>query len=260
MGERGDTPAEATAPDVDHDAERLPRIDYGIDAWSTVVRLAFGAFGAGLVMLLAAIAHAPGWLSLGAFGACAVLAIGALVLVWSSRVGKLRERVRLVDWLELVPDACVLDAGCGSGVMLVELARRTPEGLAVGVDVWESASHGPRGPEVVSSNARLEGVAEQTVVTTATVGSLPFADASFDAVCASLLLGRLDGGAARVEAVREVTRVLAPGGRLVALDTARTRQIVVAMRSADLADVARSRRVWRLLPPARYVTGRKPSA
>ena len=49
--------AEAEPPPLDDNA----RIgSYGIDAERAVVRLAFAAFGAGVVMLIAAIAHAPG--------------------------------------------------------------------------------------------------------------------------------------------------------------------------------------------------------
>jgi SAM-dependent methyltransferase len=260
MGHAGDSPTRTATARADDDAARPARLDYGIDSWSTVVRLGYASFGAGLVMLLAAIAHAPTGLTFVAFVVCTVLAISALVLVWSSRVGKLRERVRLVDWLDLSPDAYALDAGCGTGVVLVELARRVPEGLAVGIDLWGTTLNVAVEPQVARANAQLEGVDAQVVVTTGTIAALPFPDESFDAVTGARVLRELDGSEARVSAVREAARVLAPGGRLVVLETRKTRRIAVAMRSADLTDVTRSRRVWRALPPARYVTGVKPSS
>jgi arsenite methyltransferase len=253
----GGRPVDA-GPSEDDDGERRTRVDYGIDAWRTVVWLGFAACAAGFVMLFAAIAHAPGWLSLGAFTTCTLLGLAALAFVWSSKVGKMRERVRLADWLALPTDAYVLDAGCGTGAVLVELARRTPGGLAVGVDVWQIELNEPLGPEVPLSNAELEGVDEHVDVMTASVTALPFADGVFDAVSCTLVLRTLPGPDARLAAIREAARVLAPGGRLVVLETGRTRALTIAMRSVDLADVTRSRRVWRLLPPARYVAGRKP--
>src|SRR4029077_16678298 len=99
----------------------LPRREHGL--W-------LATLGAGLVMLFAAIANAPG-LPLAAFCACVVLAGAALLLIWSSRVRNVRERARCVDRLELAEDAYVLDVCCGRGIILVEAARRVPDGLAV---------------------------------------------------------------------------------------------------------------------------------
>jgi SAM-dependent methyltransferase len=248
---RGDA---ITPPDVRRPGGAA-RVDYGIDAERAVVRLTYGSLGAGLVMVFGAIAHAPVGLSIAAFAACVGLALAALTLTWSSRVGKVRERVRLVGWLELPADAYVLDAGCGPGAVLVEAALRNPEGLAVGVDLWRVCE-----PALPRANAKLEGVDDHVALATGNVTDLPFADATFDVVSCSLVLRRLDGSLARLASVREAARVLVPGGRLVVLDTAKTRQIAVAMRATDLVGVTRSRRVWRLVPPARYVTGRKPGA
>jgi SAM-dependent methyltransferase len=233
--------------------------DYGIDARRSVIWLGFGAFGAGVVMLLAAVAHAPGWLTLGAFAACVVLAIGALVLTWSSRVGKLRERVRLVEWLDLRPDSYVLDAGCGTGLVLIEAAKRMPAGLAVGVDRWRPSRPEEPTPDDVRANASAEGVHDNVVVANGSITRLPFADATFDVVTSCFVLHRFGSRAARLDAIREAVRVLAPGGRLVVLDTSKTRQVKTAMRSVDLTGVTRSRRVLRLIPAARYVAGTKPS-
>ncbi|HEY8217943.1 MAG TPA: class I SAM-dependent methyltransferase [Acidimicrobiia bacterium] len=250
------TDADADISRTDDDA----RIgDYGLDARRVVVWLGFGAFGAGMVMLFAAVAHAPGWLTLGAFGACVVLGLAALVLTWSSRVGKLRERVRLVEWLDLRADAYVLDAGCGSGLVLVEAAKRTPLGLSVGIEQWRAVPNVPSVAEVVLENADAEGVDDNVVVTNSSMTRLPFADDTFDVVTSCFVLHRIGSRAARLDAIREAARVLVPGGRLVVLDSAKTKQVVAAMRSVDLAGVTRSRRILRLIPAARYVTGSKPS-
>ena len=46
------------------------------------------------------------------------------IMTWSSKVGKLRERERLMDALGLRGDETVLDVGCGRGLLLNAAARR----------------------------------------------------------------------------------------------------------------------------------------
>jgi arsenite methyltransferase len=229
--------------------------DYGIDNPRAVRILFLATIGAGLIMLFAAIANAPG-LPLAAFGACVLFAVSALSLIWSSRVGRVKERVPGIDRLDLAETSYVLDAGCGRGIMLVEAAHRVPEGLAVGVDVWHAVDEALVRPEDPLRNAQLEGVGERVVVTTGDITMLPFPEGMFDAVVCSLVLGRLTDRA-RLVAVRELARVLVPGGRLLVFDAHRSRRLMIALRSVDLANVARSKRVWRVSPPARYVTATK---
>lgn len=226
----------------------FPRVERGL--W-------LATLGAGLVMLFAAIANAPG-LPLAAFCACVVFAGAALVLIWSSRVRSVRERARCVDRLELADDAYVLDVSCGRGIILVEAARRVPDGLAVGIDPWRASGEILIRPEDALANAQLEGVDGRAVVATAEASALPFPGRMFDGVSCSRRLGRTDD-AARLAVIRELARVLIPGGRLVIFETRRTRRLAIALRSVDLTEVARSRRVWRVLPPSRYVTATKPT-
>jgi len=230
---------------------------YGDDFPGVERGLWLATLGAGLVMLFAAIANAPG-LPLVAFGACVLLAGAALVLIWSSRVRNVRERARFVDRLELADDAYLLDVCCGRGITLVEAARRVPDGLAVGVDPWRGSDEVLTRPEDALGNAQLEGVDDRSVVATADAAALPFPDEMFDGVSCNRRLGRFDD-TARLAVIRELARVLIPGGRLVIFETRRTRRIAIALRSVDLTEVARSRRVWRVLPPSRYLTATKPT-
>jgi SAM-dependent methyltransferase len=101
-------------------------------------------------------------------------------------------------------------------------------------------------------------VDEQLDVTNADIRALPFADGSFDAVVSGLALHHIEGFDSRVHALREIARVLAPEGRVVLIDRFHTHMYVDALRACNLVDVTRSRRVWRVLPPARYVVGTKP--
>lgn len=115
---------------------------------------------------------------------------------------------------EAAPTTTMLDLCCGTG----DIARRLP-GVVVGVDFTAEmlqvaerrCSREPaRGQDALLAGSRL-----QTQWVQADALRLPFADASFDAVTVGYglrNLADLDAG------LREIQRVLRPGGRLVSLD------------------------------------------
>jgi len=199
---------------------------YGLDAPGVVRNLALG----GLAALIAAIAvqflpfHpadrniASAWFSVTA----AVFFVEVAWMVYSSRVGKLRQRQILVDSLGLKGDERVLDVGCGRGLLLVEAAKRLPHRMAVGIDLWSARDLSGNRPEVTLENARKEGVAERVNVVTGDMRRLPFCDAYFNAVVASFAIHNIGDASGRQAAVREIDRVLNRGGRIALLDFAPT--------------------------------------
>lgn len=238
-----------------------PTGDYGIDSPGVVRGLWLGVAGALLATVVAGVLDEVTVMA-AAFGAALVISMLGLVLVRSSRVAKLRERVRVVDRLALQGDERVLDVGCGRGLLLVEVARRLNDrGRAFGVDHWHALREGSYelvvDAEFAIQNAHVEGVGHQLDMTSADVRSLPFPDGSFDAVVSGLALHHIAGFESRVHAMREIARVLRIDGRVVLVDRRHTRSYVHALRACNFTDVKRSRRIWRLLPPARYVTGTK---
>ncbi|MCP2343220.1 methyltransferase domain-containing protein [Actinomadura rupiterrae] len=144
-------------------------------------------------------------------------------------------RARSYELLGLVPDASVVDVGCGAGRAAAEMAERGAR--VVGVDPDE----------------RMIGVAAQrwpgAGFRLADAYALPFADGSLDGYRAEKVFHVLDDPA---RAVAEARRVLAPGGRIVLLgqdwdtiliesgDAELTRTIVHAR-----ADLVRTPRVVR---------------
>jgi ubiquinone/menaquinone biosynthesis C-methylase UbiE len=109
---------------------------------------------------------------------------------------------------ELSSGDVLLDIGCGSGKLVVAAAR-THDGAAIGVDATPSMIVRARRRarrEGVKADFR-EGVAE----------NLPFADGSVHAVTSSYFFHHLPSDL-KVKALREMWRILAPGGRLVITD------------------------------------------
>ena len=96
----------------------------------------------------------------------------------------------------------VLDAGCGSGRLTVALALT---GAAVtGVDT--------NGSQLEVARDRADAAAAELTLLEADFDALPFADDSFDAVVSRLAVMASDDA---VATLRELARVLEPGGRLV---------------------------------------------
>jgi SAM-dependent methyltransferase len=110
-------------------------------------------------------------------------------------------RMEPLRWIP--PEAAsLLDVGCNVGDLLAEASRRYPAMRLCGIDVNPEA--------VAKARARLPS-ADLRV---AEGESLPFADASFDCVTCIEVLEHLPEDK-RVAAVREMRRVLRPGGLLL---------------------------------------------
>lgn len=95
----------------------------------------------------------------------------------------------------------VLDVGCGPGTITADLARRIPNGSVLGVDVHQ---------DVIDTAQRELGVANLSFEA-GDVYSLRFDPASFDLAFVHQVLHHLGDP---VAALREIRRVLKPGGRV----------------------------------------------
>lgn len=120
--------------------------------------------------------------------------------------------------LELRGDEEVLDVGCGLGKTTIGIAKELTTGKVIGVDIWDKIEIPGNSPQRAYRNAQLEGVREKVEFGTADVRALPFGDNSFDLVTASSVINNLKGEGERLKALREIHRVLGPGGRFLLLE------------------------------------------
>ncbi len=201
------------------------RPDYGIDAPGVVRNLALASAACALVWASVALGLWSGVLEGELGGARIAFPLGAMVfwpaltcggmalwMWWDSRVGKLHGRERLLDRIAWTGAEQVLDVGCGRGLMLVGAARRLTTGRATGVDIWQAEDLSGNRPESTLENARREGVAGRVEVRTADMRKLPFEDASFDVVVSCTAIHNVYDARERAGALREIARVLRPGG------------------------------------------------
>lgn len=236
--------------------------DYGLDAPGVVRNLTLMGLGF-LVVGLAAlqvqgpwapVAHVTGGFLVG--GACFGVLEG-LYMVWSSRVGKFKERERLLDLVNLRGDEQILDVGCGRGLILNAAARRLRTGQATGVDIWNQQDQSGNTPEATLENARREGVAGRVEIVTGDARSLPFPEGAFDVVVSSLALHNIYDRADRQQALREIIRVLKPGGRFALLDFRHVAEYATGLQQAGARDVRVVGPHLLMFPPVRIATGQK---
>jgi SAM-dependent methyltransferase len=133
--------------------------------------------------------------------------VPAMIGAWSPR---------LADMVNLQPGERALDVACGSGAWArCAAARVGPHGQVVGLDI---------SPEMLAVARRRNGAgpADATIAWRhGSADAIPLADAAFDVACCQLGLMFFPD---RVAALREMRRVLAPGGRLALMVWGRMEQ------------------------------------
>lgn len=127
----------------------------------------------------------------------------------------------------------VIDVGCGTGTLALELARRSPGALVSGVDADDAMLARAR------TKATRTGI--DLDLRTAMAQELPFADQTFDVAVSSLFFHHLRRDD-KLAVASEVLRVLRPEGRLVVADWGAPRDPImrIAARGIRLLDGAES--------------------
>jgi len=244
-------------------AATAANIDYGIDA-PLIARGWFGraawSLGGGLLFWFMNRQEYPGP-SARVFVALALVAAVCAGIAWlkihSSREGKLALREQLLDQLALKGDEKVLDVGCGRGLLAIGAAKRLKTGKVTGIDVWNLQDLSGNSAEAAKENAKAEGVADRVRFDTGDARKLVYPDGFFDAVISSNALHTLEDDREREQALKEMLRVLKPGGPLVIFDTAETGHYADVLRESDAQDVTLSPWTWLWCRPSRSVAARK---
>ena len=119
------------------------------------------------------------------------------------------EQDKFLEWLDLTPRKILLDVACGAGGPALRITAATGCSV-VGVDTHDQAI------ATACSLASQGGLSERAEFrATDATGTLPFSDASFDAITCIDAINHLPD---RPRVIADWARVLKPGGRLLFTD------------------------------------------
>jgi ubiquinone/menaquinone biosynthesis C-methylase UbiE len=107
------------------------------------------------------------------------------------------------------------------------------------MDIWlQSAITGNRSNSVLQ-NARVEHVSDRVEIKEGDARNLPFADATFDAVVSNFVVHELRSPEERQTMMREIARVLKPGGHVALADFIFTNESVADLKMYGVDAVRR---------------------
>jgi ubiquinone/menaquinone biosynthesis C-methylase UbiE len=152
------------------------------------------------------------------------LRFGALTRIYdpvvrsTTREGRFKEM--LIEQAAPAAGQRILDLGCGTGTLAIQVKRREPGAKVIGLDA---------DPEMLSrarEKAKRAGVTVEFTEGYST--TLPYKDGSFDRVLSTLFFHHLDPEPKR-QTAREIARVLREGGELHVADWGRPSDPVMAV-------------------------------
>jgi ubiquinone/menaquinone biosynthesis C-methylase UbiE len=160
-----------------------------------------------------------------------------LVIRWASRydavvslltLGRSRRlRMATLDQARLVPGESLLDVGCGTGGVTIPARERLgPDGKAAGID--------PSAEMIAVARQKAARKQLEIAFHVGAIESLPYTEASFDVVTASLMMHHLPREV-QVRGLAEIHRVLKPGGRLLIVDALQPTRFPMKQIFAHLA-------------------------
>jgi SAM-dependent methyltransferase len=190
-----------------------------------------------------------------------LIAEGLLFLLYV-KVGKFRHRDFMLGLHSWHGDEQVLDVGCGRGLLLAGAAKRiaalSGSGHVTGIDVWSNVDMGGNSPAATQHNLDLEGIAPLCTLVSQPAQEMSFPDATFNVIVSNLCIHNIYDAPTRHEALRQIVRVLKPGGTALISDYKRTGEYANEFRKAGLAVEKKRGSLITTFPPLTVVIARKP--
>lgn len=171
-------------------------------------------------------------------------------LSWISGAGQERVRAQILDAAALQGSERVLDFGTGTGDLAIAAARRLKAGRVIALG--ETAAN-----EAARERAKTAGIVDKVRFESVSLPRLSYPDAHFDAVISSRALNALDTVEQREQAVREMVRVLKPGGKIAIHELADASDFARMLVMQGIANASIARTSLPLGLGGRVVTGQK---
>ncbi len=127
---------------------------------------------------------------------------------------------RVLEKARIQPDERLLDVGCGTATLLLAAKSRYPTLSAIGMDSDERV--------LALARKKIQKKGLEVEVMLARAEALPFDSSSFDVIVSTLIFHHLPTEIKK-QAMREIHRVLRPGGRFLLADFAKPQGLVLTI-------------------------------
>jgi SAM-dependent methyltransferase len=132
----------------------------------------------------------------------------------------------------------VLDAGCGAGRTTISISKTSSEINIVAFDRFDANYIDDGGKALLRKNLDLAGISSRVTIEQGDITSMPFSINSFDAAVSSFMFDHL--GKNKLPALKEMWRVLKPGGRFLLIIAVRGYSTFAIANVLSLAFATRS--------------------
>ena len=156
-----------------------------------------------------------------------------LMILYAKR-GKFKHRDRMLDMINWNGSETVLDIGTGRGLLMIGAAKKLSRGKSVGIDIWNAEDLSNNNMDNTLQNIQAEGVHDKVELKSEDVRKMSFADNTFDVILSNLCIHNLYKPEQRLDACKEIARVLKPGGVALISDFRHTKQYSEDFRAAGL--------------------------
>ena len=107
----------------------------------------------------------------------------------------------------------ILDIGCGTGRISVNLAKKLKNGAMItGIDIYDEKTITGNSLETIQKNAEIEGVKNKTQFQYGSATNIPFENNTFDIVNISFVMHEFSRDNSQDIAMSEIHRILKPNG------------------------------------------------
>jgi len=194
--------------------------NYGIDAPGVIRNLFIAAFALAIIIIFFPVIRIGSVIieTGGFIWSAAGCAFGGVLMLAYSLSGKYKHRDRMLNLIDWKGNEQVLDIGTGKGLLMIGAAKKLSTGKSIGIDIWNAEDLTGNNALAAFNNATIEDVRNKVEVLNENVMDMSFADETFDVILTNMCIHNIYNKEGRLQACREIARVLKAGGQAIIAD------------------------------------------